>query len=116
MSFGAMGAHALKTRIDASHLQVFETAVKYQMYHTLALLGLVPLFEKFSVRHLNVSAWLFIIGIVLFSGSLYVLSMRQIVGISGCDWVGIITPFGGLAFILGWIFALIAIVIPPAKR
>lgn len=97
VSFGAFGAHALRNRLDDYALRVFETAVQYQFYHSLALLAVALLL----VRHpqatlLHSSAWLFFIGIVIFSGSLYVLSF------TGLRWLGAVTPIGGLAFVAGW--------------
>ncbi len=94
---GAFGAHALKGRLDAYAAGVFETAVQYHFYHSLALLavGVIALSQPQTVL-LKSSAWLFLIGIVVFSGSLYLLS------VTGVRWLGAITPLGGLAFIGGW--------------
>jgi uncharacterized membrane protein YgdD (TMEM256/DUF423 family) len=95
--FGAFGAHALKSRLDDYAMGVFETAVQYHFYHSLALLavGVVALTQPQTIM-LKSSGWLFLIGILVFSGSLYILS------ISGLRWLGAITPLGGLAFIGGW--------------
>lgn len=95
--FGAFGAHALKNRLDEYSLGVFETAVQYHFYHSLALLavGIIAL-QQPQVALLKSSGWLFFLGIVVFSGSLYILS------ITGVKWLGAITPLGGLAFIAGW--------------
>jgi uncharacterized membrane protein YgdD (TMEM256/DUF423 family) len=97
VAFGAFGAHALKSRLDDYSLGVFETAVQYHFYHSLALLavGVIALSQP-QTAMLRSSGWLFLIGIVVFSGSLYLLS------ISGVRWLGAITPLGGLAFIAGW--------------
>jgi len=95
---GAFGAHILESRLDANDLAIFETAVRYQMYHALALLGvgiLVRLRER-SSRALDAAGWLFIAGIVVFSGSLYFLVL------TGPRWLGAITPLGGLALLAGW--------------
>ena len=94
---GAFGAHALRGRLDAYSQGVFETAVQYHFYHSLALLavGIIAL-QQPQTTLLKSSGWLFLLGIVIFSGSLYVLS------ISGLRWLGAITPLGGLAFIAGW--------------
>jgi uncharacterized membrane protein YgdD (TMEM256/DUF423 family) len=97
VAFGAFGAHALRDRLDAYSLGVFETAVQYQFYHSLALLGVgVLLLQSPDSTLLRSSALLFCIGILIFSGSLYVLSF------TGLRWLGAITPLGGLAFIAGW--------------
>ena len=94
---GAFGAHALKNTLDDYAMGVFETAVQYHFYHAFALLavGIIALSQADSVL-LKTSGWLFIVGLVLFSGSLYTLSF------SGARWLGAITPLGGLAFIAGW--------------
>lgn len=101
VALGAFGAHILKTKLDAELLDVFETGVQYQMYHTFAIILVAILAGENSVRILNTSGWLFIAGTVLFSGSLYVLSL------TGVRWFGIITPFGGLAFLGGWLYLMI---------
>ena len=95
--FGAFGAHALRGRLDDYARGVFETAVQYHFYHSLALRagGLLALSQP-QTTMLKSSGWLFFIGILIFSGSLYVLS------ITGLKWLGAVTPLGGLAFIGGW--------------
>jgi len=95
--FGAFGAHALKGKLDDQALKVFETAVQYHFYHTFALLvvGVIALNQPQTML-LKSSGWLFFIGILVFSGSLYLLSL------TGVRWLGAITPLGGLAFIAGW--------------
>lgn len=94
---GAFGAHALKGRLDSYSLGVFETAVQYHFYHSFALLavGILAVSQPQTVL-LKSSGWLFVVGLVVFSGSLYVLSF------TGMRWLGAITPLGGLAFIAGW--------------
>ena len=95
--FGAVGAHALKGKLDDQALKVFETAVQYHFYHTFALLvvGVIALNQPQTVL-LKSSGWSFVIGILVFSGSLYLLSL------TGVRWLGAITPLGGLALIAGW--------------
>lgn len=97
VAFGAFGAHALRGRLDDYAMGVFETAVQYHFYHSLALLavGVLALGQPQTVL-LKSSGWLFLLGLVLFSGSLYLLSL------SGIKWLGAVTPLGGLAFIAGW--------------
>jgi len=97
VAFGAFGAHFLKSHLGADQLATFETGVRYQMYHTFALLAVCTVYTKWPGKALLASGWLFIIGTVLFSGSLYVLSL------TGMRWVGFVTPLGGLAFITGWL-------------
>jgi len=96
---GAFGAHALKTKLGAAELIIFETAAKYQMYHALALLALGVIAQKIQNTAINISGWLFIIGTAIFSGSLYILVL------SGQKWLGAITPIGGACLIFAW-FAL----------
>ncbi len=101
---GAFAAHGLKQVLDPYHLGIFETAVRYQMYHAIALL-IVAVFStmpQFSPRWLKLSAFGFILGIALFSGSLYLLAL------SGVKWLGAITPLGGVAFIFGWMALIVA--------
>ncbi len=95
--FGAFGAHALKGKLDDQAIKIFETAVQYHFYHSLALLmvGVIALSQSQTVL-LKSSGWLFVVGILVFSGSLYLLSL------TGVRWLGAITPLGGLALIAGW--------------
>jgi uncharacterized membrane protein YgdD (TMEM256/DUF423 family) len=94
---GAFGAHMLKPVLDTPMLGVFETAVRYQMYHALGLCVVAVLDERFYRKSsLAAVSWLFVTGVILFSGSLYVLSL------TGIRWVGALTPLGGAAWIAGW--------------
>ena len=97
VGLGAFGAHALKSRFDDYAMGVFETAVQYHFYHSFALLivGVVALSQPQTVL-LKTSGYLFFLGLIIFSGSLYILSL------SGLRWLGAVTPLGGLAFIAGW--------------
>jgi uncharacterized membrane protein YgdD (TMEM256/DUF423 family) len=103
VALGAFGAHALKARLTLDQLATFETGVRYQMYHALALLAValamtrVPIFSL-----LNGAGWLFVAGTLLFSGSLYLLCLTR------KRWLGAVTPFGGLAFIAGWVCLAVA--------
>jgi uncharacterized membrane protein YgdD (TMEM256/DUF423 family) len=106
---GAFGAHALKQVLDAAQLQTFETGVRYQMYHSFALLIVGILSATFSSKQIRLAAVFFIIGTICFSGSLYALVLLQMNGVIGLSGVGIITPIGGLFFIIGWIFMLLGI-------
>ena len=96
VALGAFGAHSLKTKISAEMLTIFEVAVRYQMYHALALLAVAWAITRWPEVDLNSAGWCFIAGIVIFSGSLYLLSF------TGVRWLGAITPIGGLAFLFGW--------------
>jgi len=101
---GAFGAHGLADKLTPDRLANFETAARYQMYHSLALLAVALALAYFpaGAKSLQIGGWLFLAGILLFSGSLYILS------ISGIRWLGAVTPFGGVAFGLGWLMLLIA--------
>ena len=105
VALGAMGAHALKDKLPMENLQTYETAVRYQFYHTLVLILIVILSDKTQSKFLGYSSTLFIIGIILFSFSLYFLALRPVMGISNDEmkWVGTITPLGGVSFIFGWL-------------
>ena len=103
---GAFGAHALKEVLQPDQLQTFETAVKYQFYHSFALLATGIIFSSFPFRQIRLASTFFIIGILLFSGSLYALILLKMNGQVGLGGVGIITPVGGLFFIAGWLMLL----------
>ncbi len=94
---GAFGAHALKNRLNAEMLAVFETGVRYQMYHAFALLAVAWAVTRWPGPLVTTSGWLFLAGTILFSGSLYLLSL------TGVRSFGAITPLGGLAFLAGWL-------------
>lgn len=98
---GAFGAHALREIVPQSLLSIFETGARYQMYHALALLAVAWAAERRPGRAIHAAGWFFTVGILLFSGSLYILS------ISGVLWLGAVTPIGGVAFLIGW--ALVAL-------
>ena len=93
---GAFGAHMLRPVLDATMLGAFETGARYQMYHALALCLLAGIAERNPALRVAAVGWLFLIGMLLFSGSLYVLAL------SGVRWVGAFTPLGGAALITGW--------------
>jgi uncharacterized membrane protein YgdD (TMEM256/DUF423 family) len=102
VALGAFGAHALKTRLEPDMLAAFETAVRYQLTHALALLAVAWACTHWPGRPAQASGWLFVIGTLLFSGSLYVLSL------TGMRELGIVTPFGGMALLTGWLCLLVA--------
>lgn len=109
VAFGAFGAHTLKNLISSSSLEIWKTAVNYQFYHTFALLFL-SLYSNKHNNTIDLAAWFFSIGIILFSGSLYLISTKEIFKISGLAFLGPITPIGGLFFIMGWISLLLAVI------
>lgn len=96
VGFGAFGAHGLKGRLSPDLLTVFETGVRYQMYHALAILLTAAARTRLDSRLIRVAGWLFTAGIVLFSGSLYVLAL------TGVTTAGMVTPLGGVALLAGW--------------
>lgn len=110
VALGAFGAHGLKRLVDAETVGIYQTGVQYQMYHALALLALGILGDRISNQFLGYAGFLFIAGIVLFSGSLYLIASLKAMNKVVVPAVGIMTPVGGLLFIVGWIMLLIAVV------
>ena len=102
VALGAFGAHGLRGRLSPEMVSVFETAVRYHMYHALALVLVSTLMTHIDGWLMLAAGWSFAIGIVLFSGSLYALAL------TGVGLLGAVTPIGGLAFVLGWAFLAIA--------
>ncbi len=102
VAFGAFGAHGLRGRLSPDMLAVFETGVRYQMYHALALMLTALIAGQVGGRAIAAAGWLFVGGIVLFSGSLYLLA------VTGITVLGAITPIGGVALLLGWLCLAIA--------
>lgn len=94
---GAFGAHALRARLGADLLAVFETAARYHMYHALALFAVAWAASRWPVPTVRAAGWLFIAGTVVFSGSLYALAT------SGARWLGAVTPLGGVLLLAGWL-------------
>ena len=105
---GAFAAHGLKQILSPDNLQIFETAVRYQFYHVFALLAVGILYTAFPGKLLQWAGSLFVAGIILFSGSLYVLCYVKQNALP-LNWLGAITPFGGVAFIAGWVFIFLAL-------
>ena len=99
---GAFGAHSLKSLLSIERLATFEIGVRYQMYHAIALVLVALLAPYLPKRSLKVAGWLFIVGIILFSGSLYLLACREVIGLTTYRWLGPLTPIGGMCFITAW--------------
>ncbi len=110
VALGAFGAHALRQKLDDAVLNIFETAVRYQFYHVFALLIVGILFKDFNNKWMIWAGWFFITGIILFSGSLYALTYFKAAVKPDYNWVGAITPFGGMALIAGWVCIFFGIV------
>lgn len=109
IALGAFGAHGLKQIVTAETVQVFQTGVQYQVYHVFALLAVGIIYEKHPNRLVNWAGGFFIAGIILFSGSLYLLTALKATDTVGLKGIGILTPFGGLFFIAGWILLFLGI-------
>lgn len=106
VAFGAFGAHALQSRVEPRMLEIWETAVRYQMYHVFALFAAAWIIGQTHTQTSLATAagWLFLAGVLIFSGSLYVMVF------TGMRWLGAITPIGGTALIIGWVCLAIAAV------
>lgn len=104
VALGAFGSHGLKGAVVPEMLSVWQTAVQYQMFHVLALLFVVVCANRQASSLLTISGWLFVAGIVLFSGSLYALVL------TGIKTLGMITPVGGVLFLIGWLVLLFALI------
>lgn len=101
---GAFGAHGLESRLPADLLAVYETGVRYELTHAIALLFVGLATDRWPDAHWARAGWMFVAGTIVFSGSLYVLTL------TGVRWLGAVTPLGGLCFLLGWVFAAAAAV------
>jgi uncharacterized membrane protein YgdD (TMEM256/DUF423 family) len=99
---GAFAAHGLKSRLGPDALAVFETGARYQLFHALGMLAAGWAAARFGTDTATWGGWLLLAGTVLFSGSLYLLAL------TGVRWLGLVTPFGGVAFIVGWVLLALA--------
>lgn len=112
--FGAFGSHALKEIVGPEHISTFLTGVTYQFHHSLALLGAGILFKRYPNKYLEWAGLLFIGGMILFSGSLYILTMLQATKKVGLGGFGVLTPIGGVLLVAAWIAFFLGI--PSGKR
>ena len=101
---GAFGAHALKEILSAEHLVSFQTGVRYQMIHAVVLLFLGILMDKYPFKQFKIAEKLIFWGVILFSGSIYLLTLKNIIELDVLKFAGPITPIGGTLIILGWVF------------
>ena len=108
--FGAMGAHALKPILSAEQLQSFETGIRYQFIHGIVILFLSTLNNYFSEKYIKQASLLFILGILFFSFSIYLLNLREFLNMPGLKLLGPVTPVGGLLFISGWLLLFIQLI------
>lgn len=109
VALGAFGAHGLEGKVADKAVKTFETAVRYQMFHVFALALAGILYRDFPNKWIKTSGVLFLLGILLFSGSLYLLTWATAVVSPNFRWVGPITPVGGLFFIGGWIYLAVGV-------
>ncbi len=114
VALGAFGAHGLKELVPPQAVNSFETGVRYHFYHSFAILAAAIIYASFPLKGILTAARLFLTGIILFSGSLYAMALLQVKGAAGLSGIGIITPFGGLFFIAGWL--VLAITLARSKR
>lgn len=105
--FGAFAAHALKDKLDPNQLMSFKTGVQYQFFHGLGILISYILFQISNERRFIIAGNLFFYGVILFSGSIYILSLSPILSINLNKIAGPITPVGGILFIIGWIYLIL---------
>ena len=103
VAMGAFGAHALKALVDEHSLSVYDTAIRYQFFHTLALALTALIYKIYPNKLVRIAGLFFLLGIICFSGSLYLLTYKAVIGSEGFAWAGPITPIGGLFFITGWV-------------
>ncbi len=106
---GTFAAHVLNKNLDPKTLITFDVAVRYHMYHALAILAAAWIYQRWPGRLPLLAGWMFVAGVLLFSGSLYIL-----VG-TGAKWLGMVAPIGGSAFIVGWLLLALAAVMPPSS-
>ena len=104
---GAFGAHALKEILTPEHLASYQTGIRYQLIHAVVLLLLFVLTLKFDNKQFKIAANLIFWGVVLFSGSIYILTLKNIIGLEALKFAGPITPIGGLLIISGWIMLIL---------
>lgn len=100
---GAFGAHALKEELSPDKISAFDKGVRYQFMHAVSLILFSVMPEKFQTKLLNTASWMMCFGILFFSGSIYILTTKELIGIENISFIAPITPLGGLCFISGWV-------------
>ena len=110
---GAFGAHFLKTILSPESLNSIHTAVTYQMTHSLAILAVGLIYSHYHFRKILIAGYFFILGIILFSGSIYLLAILTYFGVERITLIGLLTPLGGFSFFIGWLLLLVSI---PVER
>jgi uncharacterized membrane protein YgdD (TMEM256/DUF423 family) len=109
VALGAFGAHALRGKVPDIAVNTFETGVRYQFYHVLALMLIGIIYKDFKNKWILLSGNLFVLGTILFSGSLYLLTFILATLKTGFSWIGILTPIGGIVLIAGWFCLLLGV-------
>ena len=109
VALGAFGAHKLEGSVTEKAVKTFETAVRYQFYHAIALAITGMMYKAYPNKWISTSGMFFLFGILLFSGSLYLLTLSIAIESADFGWVGPITPIGGVFFILGWVYLAVGI-------
>lgn len=107
ITLGALGAHALKNYLTVDQLASFNTGVRYQIYHTLLIILLAVIANKHPLKYFRIASLFVFWGVILFSGSIYVLTLKNIFNLNWLSIVGPITPIGGLLMIIGWVYVLL---------
>ncbi len=105
VAFGAFGAHALKEKLTVNYLNIFEVGVRYQMYHALALILIAFVYSSFPNLYVQASGWLTFFGVLIFSGSLYILALTSVT-----TW-GAVTPIGGAVLLAGWLLLFLGVLL-----
>ena len=106
VAFGAFGAHALREMVDEKAIQTWQTAVHYHFYHLFAIALVGILLKQGEIVWYKRAGYFFIAGIIIFSGSLYTMTLLKAAGVTSVNWLGAITPIGGICFIAGWLLLL----------
>ena len=112
VALGALGSHFLRERLTEKDILTFDTGIRYQFFHALALTAFGLVGRKLNKNKLELAMGFFVIGITLFSGSLYLLATRELWGGESYGWIGALTPFGGISFIAGWLILFIGGISP----
>ena len=113
VALGAFGAHALKEMVDEHAMETYQTSVQYHFYHVIALAFTGLLLRSGTNVWYKRAGYLFITGIIIFSGSLYTMTFLKAAAVDGVNWLGAITPIGGLCFIVGWLCLLMGVKTAP---
>jgi uncharacterized membrane protein YgdD (TMEM256/DUF423 family) len=109
VALGAFGAHGLKQYVSPPQIDTFKTGVQYQMYHAFAIIIAVCISQYFDNQWIRRACWFFLIGILLFSGSLYLFTFFEATSMNSVRWLGPVTPLGGVCFLIGWVLTILGV-------